>query len=122
MVSPGERYSDICRVIGPLPPRNQPPWHRAPHSEHSHTRQARLPDGYELVTYASRRKEPIKLPLIVDLTTIYNVAHAPRIEPRKSRPRLDLDDGLDLDGHAERQRVRAHRGTRVHAAVAEHLK
>ena len=41
--------------------------------------------------------------------------------PELLRPRLDLDDGLDLDGHAERQRVRAHRGTRVHAPVAEHL-
>ena len=36
-----------------------------------------------------------------------------------SRPLLDLDDGLDLDGHAERQRVGADRGARVPAALAE---
>lgn len=34
---------------------------------------------------------------------------------------LDLDDGLDLDRHVERQRVGADGRARVHALVAEHL-
>ena len=59
-----------------------------------------------------------------DLLEEANLSNAKLLytNPELLRPRLHLDDGLDLDGHAERQRVRAHRAPRVHAPVAEHLK